>query len=354
MKVTTPKDRMKDGLYNILSNYVLLKSKIRDKLKGKPDVLIIGEDHINPYHAEIEARIIGDFKPKYVLLEQSYNAYNEEAERRLRDILRNSRTLKDFSKTSGVPLDIILDVFEKTRPYIKEIEKRVREKLRNKTLYIETMNIIPTTPKELLETPFYRIPSEFWELYSKIAEEEMLKLYNKLSEGGTKKLLADWQNTPLQHYRLLRGITFGYHLANHLLEIKDIYRGVYTYKLIVMDSAIRTGAKIGYFDANEEIKHNSSLDYKAMKERERIMGLNIVKYLKESGGPIVVITGRYHTRKDSELLKVLEEHGIKYRVIRLPTLPFTYNRLDPLMYGLGVLLFHENYQTEKNQEKVSI
>jgi len=351
MMVVTLSDRIKGGLYGILSNYILLKNRILNRLEGKPDVLIIGENHINSYHAETEAKIIEDFKPKYVLLEQSQTSdtCKEDTLRKFENIIKIARTLKDFSEISGIPLDIILDVFEKTKPYIKEIKERVKEKLRNKTLYVEIANIIPTTPKELLETPYYRIPSEFWELYSKIAEEEMWKLYNKLSEGGKK--LINWQNPPLRYYQLLHQIAFGYYLSNLSLEVKGIDRGASTYKLIVMDSAIRTGAKIGCFDTNEEIRNKSLFDYVALKERERIMGLNIIKYLKENGGPIIVITGNDHARKDSELLKVLEEHGIKYRVIRLPTLPFTYNKLDALIYATGAILYSEDYQTEEKSKK---
>jgi len=339
MEVVTPSDKVKGGLYETISNYLLLKNRFYDKLKEKPEVLIIGEEHINPYHAEIESKIIEYLKPKYVLFEQPADSYNEKFIRKLEDYLRKGRTLKDFSKNAGIPLDIILDVFEKTKPHIKEIEKQVREKFRDKILYMEKVNIIPTTPEELLETPFYRIPSEFWDLYYKIAEKEMWKLYNKLSEGGTKNLPTDWRNTPLKYYLLLQEIVSNYHSWNLSLERENILlRGAPTYNLIVMDSAIKSGAKIGYFDADDETRYKSVFDEEVNKERERIMGLNVIKYLKENGGPIVVITGKGHTRKGSELLKVLEEHGIKTRVIRLPTLPFTYKRIDASMYGLSVIL----------------
>jgi len=334
MKVTTITDMVKDKLYNIISKSVLLYHKILDRLRGKPDVIIVGEVHIDPYHAETQAKLIEYYRPKYVLLEFSPEEHKELVEainKHLKD-----RSIGSFIKRNNIPLDIILNTFGRLKPKIKEIKREAMEELKNKKLYAGMANIIPENLEELLNAPIYKISPKFLERFKKTLEEEIQAI--SIKDAGKGDISSSSLYYLLSYLMLYDYINFNYYLTQQLIK-EDILAKANIYKWIVVSAAESVGSNVGSFDDDISTKYMSLSNEEAWKRRERTMGENIIKYLKEAGGSIIVITGLRHTDRDSEMIKVLKENGIKIRIIRLPVLQFAYNSDDKKKYELSVIAY---------------
>jgi len=201
------------------------------------------------------------------------------------------------------------------------------KEFKNRKLYTGIANVIPENLEELLNTPIYEISPKFLERFKETLEEKIRDISIKYT--GKSDIL-------LSYLMLYTYVTFYYYITRLLIK-GDIDAKVTINKLIVIDAAERVGSNIGGFDSDASTKYEALFNRKAWKRREKIMGENIIKYLKEAGGPIIVITGVKHTSRDSEMIRVLKENGIKIRIIRLPVLQFAYNSDDLEKYGLEII-----------------
>tara|TARA_Y100000310_G_scaffold324225_1_gene385845 strand:+ start:209 stop:1255 length:1047 start_codon:yes stop_codon:yes gene_type:complete len=308
---------------------------VHNTLFGKPDVTIMGEFHTDEGHTIDQARRILRHRPEYTLLE-GLNDLNPEDTQNL--ISRyEMATLQDLSLAMGIDprqmgigeeiLGKIAETFNQDLntaiDFCKEWGMDDKEAKKQALEYVKDGGEVPSNYRQVLETPFYQFnPAVFEALGDSISIKSLeyaRQGERSLSQrvGNITKFLLPFKYTRSEDDRVYRAIAqVGGKLAGCDIK-KEIPEAdipeLETDKDIPEAAAEDVaGRMVEYLDSlGDYVTENN-------QAREQEMGKRISKFVgqRETSRPIIAIVGKGHTERDSEIYSVLDEAGVKYRVIR--------------------------------------
>jgi hypothetical protein len=304
-------------------------------LFGRPDAIIVGETHTDGGHVVDQDRLIRRHKPEYVLHEGLDNMEPED----LQDVVESYKaaTLGELSKETGIDLeDMGINESVMTginNEYLKDVEEHT-DFYRNKGIGHKKATemaknyrdgYLPKTFNELLQTPVYKLnPNTVGVLNNVIfekAEDHEFRGDHDLTDTVAKfpKMLGHFRrfhqesriDTIFRSVAQTGGKIAGCDIEKELPTI-DIPADASTSNTDSEEEAMRfVKALSDYRDSlSTYVEENNS-------NRERTMGDRIIGFAEErkTKRPVMAIVGANHAKPDSDIYPVLEDAGIKYRVI---------------------------------------
>ena len=304
---------------------------------SRPDVVIIGEDHLASFHQQTEGMIIERFGPEFVLIEKDPEDCKNEKER------LETYTLGDAIKAYNIPSNIISRFYKKIKENIEwlrgikpeykyeDFTPKFFDELASKDNFWKDLEyllprmtypyevVIPKSLDELLNTPF-------WKIHPSI----ILGLYNVVKEEWDSILTPDDEDKKIEKLHITLDLRLK-DVFNYFIRRIDGGAGA-NFIMYVLSAIRETGANMECYDASKHIKRMASREKGVGRYtiiRERIMGKNIADFvIRAKKKPVIVITGLFHVRENSEMLKTLKKEGINYWVTPLPVYPGSYNEED--------------------------
>ncbi|HIQ10073.1 MAG TPA: hypothetical protein EYH23_00975 [Euryarchaeota archaeon] len=335
-----------------------VRNQIRDRLFGKPDIIVVGENHYDMSHAHTIARLIRKYKPEYLLLEGFSNRTREELE----DLVKRYkvRTLEELCKHYGVPLEklgindgIVYEINEsagiaflkKMRHYMYVLGKRRGEaaKLARDDLRVE--GHVPKNMDELMKTPLYFLhPVALEVLREKIADgwcryggvhdgERVLKLLEHIRSYMRTGSEDDVIKVRRYDVMLSAAADVGAKVAGCDVRKPDLAK---IGKQGVSESLIKEFSPHcrpvvrwiirKYTLSTENFGENHPKYNEFITElcralrpvRDHTMCQNALEYAwsRTSGAPVMMVVGRAHV---PGIHKRLKKWSVKHRVIKLPS-----------------------------------
>lgn len=274
----------------------MVKTWILDRVKGKPEVIIIGERHANEYHQKIEARLIKMYKSEFIFSEGVDTSEKTKNE------------LNDFKKFHNLFRDYILKI------PLKDIAIKYG-------LDVEALFRSYSNETHLLYKPLGELTSE------EIVDIRMNIFLIKLD------LLKDLDMSE-NIQSILERSKSNIEKVQRIEKIEGVINTIWQYKdrLPVFEAVYDVGATILGYDvdfskaprlnnnAKNPAEYGKKFDEFAKNSRRGyIMARSIEKYIGKTKKPIIAIVGQEHLEEGSKLLEMLDEIGInQYRVIELP------------------------------------
>ncbi|HIQ10072.1 MAG TPA: hypothetical protein EYH23_00970 [Euryarchaeota archaeon] len=346
----------------LLKKAIRLKNRALDRVRGVPDVMVFGENHLDPEQAQHIVEEIEWYRPKCVLLEGFNNKTPEEL-RKLVDFYK-IQTLEDVCRHHGVSLedmgvgeDIVREVRGRLERSVRELAEMYRKELRmgekdaleraKRDVYAD--GHVPKSFDELKNTPLCLLHSDLLQaIYDRVATKraEMIGKTGKTDVvcGKLKRVqehiyahldIISKGGIPARRYGVILGAAakVGAEVAGCDIDksaiMKEIERIDEKYfketknheEILKRDRekgvAAIAAALINWGKGTERAV-NSSNDV-----RERAMSEIILKHVnlcRDSGAqkrPVFAVVGREHTRGIGERLKKAK---VKHRIVNLPDL----------------------------------
>ncbi len=309
---------------SIYQKYQDLKSQARDILFGYPDVIIFGENHIDPTHKDEQAKAIMHYKPEFVLLE-GLNDLNSQETEKLNKIYFKI-TLEELAEHFNINLNEI-GITSNTVPnfnqYLKNYATELAEhfvasnihnpekakEAANKSVYSGT---VPENVEQLITAPLYNFSSASYMAIMKLFSDENMNYKDSLSSSDDV-----------------------WNLKNYLTQIEPILRSNFPHE--VMRASALIGTKLAGCDIDKDNlpktdTENASTpedlvssltnlrDYvnDVNEEREKTMATRIVEFAnqRKKSAPVIAVVGSTHIKRSSFIHPGLRSTMLKYRTIK--------------------------------------
>ena len=345
-----------------------LKNAILDRVRGVPDVVLIGENHVDLRQAHIIAEMIRKYRPEHVLLE----AFDDKPPEELENLVNfyRVRTLEDVCRHHGVSLedlglgeDVLREIKEELDRELRRIADLYRRKGRKgekEALELARRDLfeeghVPRDYEELKKTPLYLLhPKVIDILCGKVSEKQLERVERsgkiddvlKRMERVRKHVEAYRRDSSIEGIRrrrhdiILSAVAdVGAKLAGCDLDKSALVEEIRRIDDRFLDRMARYGRSLGEDAVKGAVTVFRSLVERTTEiaravgshnpERERAMYERIKEYLNKhpSNTPVIAVVGRTHTES---IARMLRKEGVKHRVVNLPT--FTKNPVLGLLY----------------------
>jgi len=297
---------------------------VHNTLFGTPDVIIIGEKHTDDGHAIDQARIIRRQKPEYVLSE-GLDGLNPDDTQSVVDAYKMatfsglSRSVELSPEDMGVTKSVLPIIKGRVdqraaqyRQFCKDDGCSDRVAVKTAEMYVKINGVVPSTFKQLLETPFYELHPEVHNALTAVIFEKAHAYAAQrdatyIRVSNIPRILAIFGDNDVDYRRFAR----------------------------IFHSVSQTGSRLAGCDIEKEppkidmpkealssiTEYTAKLDKYIIENdnvREQEMGRRIAQYAKrrETNRPLVAIVGKGHTKRGSAIYHALNEAGVKYRVLR--------------------------------------
>ena len=321
-----------------------------EKIHGKPDLIVFGEEHTMDAHTREQARSIVRNSPEYVLLE----AHGQKDPQDLQHLIEafSLLTVREVMSKADIPLS------ELESPDIEWNIETLRNKIRKelmdsmdfllsiaedekekKRTYKESMKEmkdedrkIPRSLEKLLDTPLYQLPRP---AKSHIVWTCLQMLMDKIKEQLSTPGCSNPDELKVRHSRLVAMVKLLSLNLSYIRELDGRENPIYL-------ASAKVGAKLAGCDIDKsdspryeakdvKCKNQEKSDEEFFKAlislkkyigekneiREKTMGERMARFvhLKTKNTPVISIVGQYHIRKKSFIHGVLQNENIRYRCI---------------------------------------
>ena len=204
---------------------------LNDTLFGQPEIIIFGENHVDPTHQEEQAKAILKYKPEYVLLE-CLNDLNPDETVKLNNIY-NRMTLNELAKNFNLDLEdglitsnAISGIEEYLENYVLGLAEHFivgniynPEKAKEAAMKSVYSGTVPENVEQLITAPLYNFSSASYMAILKLFSDENITPEDSLSSSDNV-----------------------WNLKNYLTQIEPILRNNFPHE--VMRASAITGAKL--------------------------------------------------------------------------------------------------------------
>jgi hypothetical protein len=252
------------------------------------DVIVIGETHTDESHIDKECKLIKKYLPEYVLYEGHDNTTPEE----------NDNLLELFKR------DTLAELAEDVHLNLTDInlgKKTFKRTKRDPILDQFLSGKRPRSYQKLIHTPLSRLaPSVLYNLKDTIINSDNPNVHAAIQ------------------------YMFGV-VSQHLRLKEDCFLksdSSKLYETIAKSGAKLVGCDIDKSDTGADIDKFCE-EHRA--EREQTMGSRAVEYAgkRKTNKPIIMIVGQNHIKDSSEIIPILEEAKLSYKLIK-PKIRKTY------------------------------